>query len=57
MKCICIYKDWIERVWGGKKNDVIENFVNIWYIESYIYCDLNGEFKNMEKNYIKYLIV
>lgn len=40
-----------------KKNDAIENLVNIWYIESHTYCDLNGEFKDTEKNYTKYLIV
>lgn len=43
---------------GEKKNDAIENLVNIWYIiESHTHCDLNGEFKNTEKNYTKYLIV
>lgn len=58
MKCTCTHKDWIERVRGGKKkNDAFENLVNIWYIESHTHCDLNGEFKNTEKNYTKYLIV
>lgn len=60
MKCTYVHTKIEQRECEGKKKMMLlktSSLETTFDIQRDTHCDLNGEFKNTEKNYTKYLIV